>query len=168
MATLALAWCALCALTARKLAHGHVHSHGRKAGKNEFWRELRHKSGCCCFGWAVYAPCACYMNLRALCVSKLAKCLLICPGGLMGDPNVQCVVCESSFPNCRLLKQHRRNIRCTGTWPVQCTQLDNAVIRRQIEEPAWESVNNPPCTIPNPHTHPTEPPYAPAPASAPN
>ena len=53
--------------------------------KNEFWRELRHKSGCCCFGWAVYAPWACYMNLRTLYVSKLAKCPLICLGDLVGD-----------------------------------------------------------------------------------
>ena len=53
--------------------------------KKEFWRELRHKSGCCCFGWAVYAPWACYMNVRTLHVSKLAKCLLICPGDLVGD-----------------------------------------------------------------------------------
>jgi hypothetical protein len=37
------------------------------------------------FGWAVYAPWACYMNLRALYVSKLAKCPLTCPGDLVGD-----------------------------------------------------------------------------------
>jgi hypothetical protein len=53
--------------------------------KNEIWRELRHKGGCCCFGWAVYAPWACYMNLRALYVSKLEKCPLICPDDLVGD-----------------------------------------------------------------------------------
>ena len=35
---------------------------------------LRHKSGCWCFEWAVYAPGACYMNLRTFYVSKLAKC----------------------------------------------------------------------------------------------
>jgi hypothetical protein len=29
--------------------------------KNEFWRELRHKGGCCSFGWAMYAPWAFYM-----------------------------------------------------------------------------------------------------------
>jgi hypothetical protein len=34
--------------------------------KNEFWRELRHKGGCCCFGWSVYAPWAFYMSIRAL------------------------------------------------------------------------------------------------------
>ena len=88
MATLALAWCVLCALTARKPAHGHGHGHGQKAGKNEFWRKLRHKSDCCCFGWAVYAPWACYMNLRALYVSKLAKCPLTCLADLAGDPRV--------------------------------------------------------------------------------
>jgi hypothetical protein len=85
MATLALAWCALCALTARKLAHGH--GHGRKARKMvflSFWRELRHKGGWCGFGWAVYTQWACYMNLRALYVSKLAKCPLICTGNLVG------------------------------------------------------------------------------------
>ena len=48
-----------------------------KKQKNEFWRKLRHKSGCCCFGWAVYAPWACYMNLRTLYVIKPAKCPLI-------------------------------------------------------------------------------------------
>ena len=56
-----------------------------KKQKNEFWRKLRHKSDCCCFGWAVYAPWACYMNLRALYVSKLAKCPLTCLADLAGD-----------------------------------------------------------------------------------
>ena len=56
-----------------------------KKQKNEVWRKLRHKSGCCCFGWAVYAPWACYMNLRALYVSKLAKCPLTCLADLAGD-----------------------------------------------------------------------------------
>ena len=34
-----------------------------KKQENEFWRKLklRHKSDCCCFGWAVYAPWACYV-----------------------------------------------------------------------------------------------------------
>ena len=85
MATLDRAWCVLCALTARKPAHGH--GHGQKAEKDEFWRKLRHKSDCCCFGWAVYAPWACYMNLRALFVFvfKLAKCPLTCLADLAGD-----------------------------------------------------------------------------------
>jgi hypothetical protein len=56
-----------------------------KKQKSGFWRELRHKSGCYRFGWAVYAPWACYMNLRALYVSKLAKCPLICLADLAGD-----------------------------------------------------------------------------------
>jgi hypothetical protein len=60
-------------LTARERAHGHGHGHDKKAEKNELWRKLRHKSDCYCFGWAVYAPWACYMNLRALYVSKLAN-----------------------------------------------------------------------------------------------
>ena len=85
MVTLDRAWCVLCALTARKPAHGHGHGHGQKAEKNEFWRKLRHKSDCCCFGWAVYAPWACYMNLRTLYVSKLAKCPLTCLADLAGD-----------------------------------------------------------------------------------
>jgi hypothetical protein len=34
--------------------------------QKEFGHKLRHKSDCCCLGWAVYAPWACYMNLRAL------------------------------------------------------------------------------------------------------
>jgi hypothetical protein len=42
-----------------------------KKQKKEFWRELRHKSGCCCVGCAVYAPWACYMNLKTLYISKL-------------------------------------------------------------------------------------------------
>ena len=41
------------------------------------------------FGWAVYAPWACYMNLRTLYVSKLAKCPLICLADLAGDPNLE-------------------------------------------------------------------------------
>jgi hypothetical protein len=39
--------------------------------KNEFWRELRHKGGCCCFGWSVYAPWAFYMGIWALYNPKL-------------------------------------------------------------------------------------------------
>ena len=84
MATLDRAWCVLCALTARKPAHGHGHGHGKKTEKNELWRELRHKSGCFCFGWALYASWAFYMNLRTLHVSKLAKCPLICLADLAG------------------------------------------------------------------------------------
>ena len=57
----------------------------KKQEKNEFWRKQRHKGDCCCFGWAVYAPWACYMNLRTLYVSKLAKCPLICLADLAGD-----------------------------------------------------------------------------------
>ena len=75
----------LCALAAHKPAHGH--DHGQKAEKNEFWRKLRHKSDCCCFGWAVYATWACYMNLRALYVFKLAKFPLTCLADLAGDRN---------------------------------------------------------------------------------
>ena len=87
MVTLDRAWCVLCALTARKPAHGHGHGHGhgQKAEKNELWRKLRHKSDCCCVGWAVYAPWACYMNLRTLYLSKLAKCPLTCLADLAGD-----------------------------------------------------------------------------------
>ena len=89
MVTLDRAWCVLCALTARKPAHGHGHGHGQKAGKNEFWRKLRHKSDCCCFGWAVYAPWACYMNLRALYNPKPPKCALTCLGDLAADQQPQ-------------------------------------------------------------------------------
>ena len=48
--------------------YGHGHGHMAMAGKqkNEYWHEPRHKGGCCCFEWAVYAPWACYMPLRAL------------------------------------------------------------------------------------------------------
>jgi hypothetical protein len=58
--------------------HGHVRvyarlRHIRRIIKNEFWRKLGNKSDCGCFGWALYAPWACYMNLRTLYVSKLAN-----------------------------------------------------------------------------------------------
>ena len=85
MVTLDRAWCVLCALTARKPAHGHGHGHGQKAGKNEFWRKLRHKSGCCCFGWAVYAPWAFYMGIWALYNPKLPIWPLIGLPDLAGD-----------------------------------------------------------------------------------
>ena len=41
---------------------GHGHGHDQKTEKNDFWRKLRHKGDYCCFGWAVYAPWACYMH----------------------------------------------------------------------------------------------------------
>jgi hypothetical protein len=63
-----------------------------KQKNKEFWRELRHKGGCCYFGWALYATWACYMTLWELCVSKLPKCPLICMVDLAGDP-LAAVVC---------------------------------------------------------------------------
>jgi hypothetical protein len=85
MVTLALDG-AFYVLTAHKPAHGHGHDHdhGGKVEKNNFWRKLRHKGGCC-FGWAVYAPWACYMAQWTLCVSKVAKCPLVCLDDLAGD-----------------------------------------------------------------------------------
>ena len=56
-----------------------------KKQKNEFWLKLRHKSDCCCFGWAVYAPWACYMEIRALYTTKPPKCALTCLGDLAAD-----------------------------------------------------------------------------------
>ena len=82
---------------------------GKRKQKNKFWRELRHKGGCCCFGWSVYVPWAfiwayghcttpncqyghlltslisrVILILRALYVSKLPKCPLICLADLAG------------------------------------------------------------------------------------
>ena len=85
MATLALAWCVSCALTAHKPTHGHGHDHGGKAEKNKFWRELRHKGGCCCFGWSVYSPWAFYMGIWALYNPKLPIWPLIGLPDLAGD-----------------------------------------------------------------------------------
>ena len=39
--------------------------------KNKFWRELRHKGGCCCFGLSVYALWAFYMGIWELYNPKL-------------------------------------------------------------------------------------------------
>jgi hypothetical protein len=87
MVTLDRAWCVLCALTARKPAHGHGHGHGhgQKAEKNDFWCKLRHKGGCCCFGWAVYAPWVCYMGIWALYNPKTPNCALTCQADLAAD-----------------------------------------------------------------------------------
>jgi hypothetical protein len=85
METLALAWCILCALPAHKPAHGHGHAHDGKVEKMDFLRELRHKVDCYCFGRAVYAPWACYMDTRALYTTKPPKCALICLGDLAAD-----------------------------------------------------------------------------------
>jgi hypothetical protein len=95
MATLALEWCVLCALTAGKPAPGHGHGHGRKAEKIILARTKAQAQERLLLFWmgCVCAPWACYMNLRALCVSKLAKCPLICPGDLVGDRGVGCVCC---------------------------------------------------------------------------
>jgi hypothetical protein len=56
-----------------------------KKQKNEFWLKLRHKSDCCCFGWAVDAPWAWYMEIRALYTTKPPKCALTCLGDLAAD-----------------------------------------------------------------------------------
>ena len=88
----------------------------KHTGGNGSWRELRHKSAFCCFGWALYVPWACYMNLRTLHVhvSKLAKYPRICLADLAGDlgewaacmsnaRNAQCaVVCLFYIAGCRL------------------------------------------------------------------
>ena len=57
------------------------------AGKQgeTFWSEIRHKGGCYCFGLAVYAPWACYMDIRALYTTKPAKFALSCHGDLVAD-----------------------------------------------------------------------------------
>ena len=62
MATLALAWCALCALAAHKLAHGHGHGHGRKAEKYILVRTKAQERlllfwvGCVCPMGVLYEP----------------------------------------------------------------------------------------------------------------
>jgi hypothetical protein len=89
MATLALAWYVSPALTAHKPAHDHGHGHGGKAEKNKFWRELRHKGGCCCFGWSVYASWAFYMRIWALYNPKLPIWPLIGLPDLAGDQTKQ-------------------------------------------------------------------------------
>ena len=52
------------------------------AGKQEkeFWRELRHKCGCCCFGWSVYASWAFYMGIYGHYTTPNCQygCLLAC------------------------------------------------------------------------------------------
>ena len=53
--------------------------------KNAFWRELRHKGGYCCFGSAVYAPWACYMDVRTLYTTKSPKCALTYQVDLAAD-----------------------------------------------------------------------------------
>jgi hypothetical protein len=44
--------------------------------------ELKQKSGCCCFEQAAAVVCD---PTGALCISKLAECLLICLADLAGD-----------------------------------------------------------------------------------
>ena len=86
---LLLAWRVLClsgcALIAHKPAHahGHVHIHTcpwRESRKLILARTKAQRAVIVRFGWALYAPRACYMVLWIciLRVSRLAKCLLIC------------------------------------------------------------------------------------------
>ena len=85
MATLALVWRVLYALTAHKTAHGHGHGHGGIVERNDFLFELSHKGGCYCFEWAVFAPWVCYMDIWALYNPKTPKCALTCLGDLTAD-----------------------------------------------------------------------------------
>ena len=56
------------------------------AGKQKKnWSEIRHNGGCCCFRSAVYAPWACYMDIRALYTNKPPKCALTCQVDLAAD-----------------------------------------------------------------------------------
>ena len=73
----------LCALAAHKPAHMAM-AMARKQ-ENGFWRELRHESGWCCFGWAVYAPWAFYMGIWELYNPKLPIWPLIGLPDLAGD-----------------------------------------------------------------------------------
>ena len=59
----------------------------KKQEKNKFWRKQRHKGDCCCFGWAVYAPWACYMDIRTLYTTKPPKRALACLVDLAADPD---------------------------------------------------------------------------------
>ena len=61
----------------------------KKQGENNFWRKLRHKGGCCCFGWAVYAPWVCYMDIWALYNPNTPKCALTCQADLVADPQIK-------------------------------------------------------------------------------
>ena len=62
MVTLDRAWCILCALTARKPAHGHGHGHGQKAEKMNLAqtkaqeRLLLFWVGCVCPMGVLYEP----------------------------------------------------------------------------------------------------------------
>jgi hypothetical protein len=96
-----------------------------KKQKNNFWRKLRHKSDCCCFGWAVYAPWACYMDIRALYTTKPPKCALTCMGNLDLAADLVCVrvcvclcvfvcVCVWSVYPAKLVKWRKSNLR--GWW----------------------------------------------------
>jgi hypothetical protein len=69
------------------------------AGKQKkvFWRELRHKGGCCCFGWFVYAPWAFYMGIWALYNPKLPLWLLIGLPDLEGDHTHRLVIVRVRF-----------------------------------------------------------------------
>jgi hypothetical protein len=51
---------------------------GKIEQRKKNWRELRHKGGCCCFGfrWAVYAPWACNTAILALYNPIQVKCRL--------------------------------------------------------------------------------------------
>ena len=112
-------WCVLCAFyghfwlfhgafyvpyqTKRKPAHGH--GHGGKA-KKYFWSKIRNNSVFCFFGSAVYAPWACYMDIRALYITKSPKCALTCQGDLneLGKALSMCGPCAASLPVCMCVR----------------------------------------------------------------
>ena len=116
MVTLALVWCALCALIAHKLAHSHGHDHGRKAEKRILARTklqgrlLLFLVGCVCPMGVLYMP------LRALYNPNSPKWPLIGLPDLAGDlaPNI-----EASYTTL-LFKLH-------GTCTYMCMYGDTEV-----------------------------------------
>jgi hypothetical protein len=137
MATLALGSCMarfMCPNRAFKTTNDHGDGHGRKVKKKKL-RELRHKGGCYCLGWAVDASWVCYMGIWTLYNPTPPTCALTCMwGDLAADPDprnsqqlhpvkIQDTRARLLFSRHKHKHKHKHNQMADGSYQKQITSI---------------------------------------------